>query len=432
MVGIRGPQLPRAGAVPVLAVLGGACLALGYAIPHNALVAGALAAVFLGVVLFTLTGPVRFTSILMAALPWLVLFLDLTPKLTLTLTSAMAVLLLLSVTRPRANVSTLAWIGISLFLVALLAAAIESTTSEQLIEASKYLLFPVMAAIVCSPSGRRRLVGMRRPMLYSGIAAMTAQAATIILHLGQEGTYYGAGEQLGLATEGPHELALIGVIVAVACLVSIRDIRWRLVAASIAAMPALATGVRSALVALVISLLALAIKARFRPSVVLSIAAISAGIIFSGVGTIIVTRYERGQARGEYTSFATTGSGRGALWTVTLHQWQASGARGIVFGSGLRSIERIVEQNLGRANTAQSDLVTVLVELGILGLVAWLLIWLAIVRSGINWLVLLPLASYALTNGSLEYVGAVVFGIALAGACTPASRLSPIPSDEYG
>lgn len=416
-----------------LAILCGLCgmgLVVGYLIVKNSWGAYVVVGGLLAAVTLVVGGRVRFTTLVVAALPWLVLFLDFTPKLTLTLASAGAVLLLFWITPPRANLGGFVWIGVSVWLVGLLVAALESTTGEQLIEASKYVLFPAMVVIVASRDGRRRLVGMRKLLLYSGIAAMAVQAGAGILHLGRSGTYYGAGEQLGLAREGPHELALIGVIVAVACLVSIRDIRWRLTAASVAALPALATGVRSALVALAISLIALAIRARFRRGVVLSIVAIGAGLLVSGVGTIFVTRYERGQAKGEYATFASTGSGRGTLWTVTLREWGSSGVRRGVFGSGLRSVERILEQRVGRATTAQSDLVTVLVELGLFGLVGWLLVWLVLVRSGANWLVLLPVASYALTNGVLEYVGALVFGIALAAACGPVRALESHPGDQ--
>ena len=397
--------------------------ALGYAISRESLMAVVLVGVFLATVVFTLAGLARFTAMVLATLPWLVMLNTLIPKMTLTFVSTAGALLLLSLTRPRYTPSSLAWIGTSLFSLILLIGVIESEAGEQFIEAAKYLVLPVMVLVVTSRSGREHLINMRWVLLWSGVGAMAAQGAIVLLHLGKSSTKYGAGEQLGFATQNPHELALVGVIVAVACLVGIRDIRWRLIGAVIAVAPALATGVRSALVGISISLVVLAIRARFRPSVLLGIAALCAAIIFSGVGTIIATRYQQDQVKGEFSHVATLGSDRGALWTVALHQWSASGPTGLVFGSGLRSIKQIEAQGLFLPNaTAQSDPITILVELGILGLIGWLLIWLALVSSGVNWLLLLPLASYAVTNGSLEYVGATVFGIALAGACMSAKQ----------
>ncbi len=403
--------------VVLVGTLCGACVALAYTVRANPVLAGASVGALFAVVLGLLVDRTTFTTVVVAIIPWLVLFLDLTPRLTLTVASAVAAVLLLSVVVVWSTVDGLARVGIVLFALCLLVAAIEATTGEQLIEAAKYALFPAMAIVVTSRGRRMALISMRRPLLYSGIAAMGAQGVAIVLHLGQGGTYYGAGEQLGFAAEGPHELALMGVMVALASLITIKDLRWRLLAATIAATPALATGVRSALVALLIAFIALIIRARFRPAVVVSVVVICGAIVVSGVGAIVVARYEKDQAKGEYSNFSTAGSGRGGLWTVTLNQWKASGARGIVLGSGLRSVERIVEQSRGKANTAQSDPITILVEMGLVGLAAWFLIWIAIIKSGASWLVALPLMSYAVTNGSLEYVGAIVFGLALACAC---------------
>lgn len=115
--------------------------------------------------------------------------------------------------------------------------------------------------------------------------------------------------------------------------------------------------------------------------------------------------------------------GVGGLWTLVVSHWSNSEADRLFVGDGLRSVERIQEQTaVKKAFVAQSDLVGVLVELGVLGLLAWLLMWLTIIKSGIDWIILLPLATYALINGPLEYAGAIVFGIALAGACISSSR----------
>lgn len=390
---------------------------IGYETDGDPLAAGLLVAFFLCVVLLILVDFSQLTLVLLATLPWLVMLDTLIPKLTLTFVATGSVFFLLLL-KPRFRISGLQWIGPALLSLVLLAASLESGASEQFIEAAKYIIFPAMALVVASPPNCVWLKNRRQLLLYSGVAAMTAQIAIIFLHLGSAGTKYGVGEQLGFATQNPHELALIGATLGVACLVAIRDVRWRLAGATLSLAPALATGVRSALVGIAIALLILAIRARLKPSVLLGILALCAVIVASGVGTIIVTRFQQGQAKGEFSAVDTAGSGRGGIWTIVLSRWNDDGLGRLLIGNGLRSVERFEEQALTRkAFVAQSDLVGVLVEFGIVGLVAWLLTWLTVLKSQVEWIILLPLAIYALVNGSLEYVGATVFCIALAAAC---------------
>lgn len=403
--------------LPILGGLLAGSLVLGYGVSAHPL--ATLSAVLLVLIFITwaIVGTESFTVLALAALPWLVLLIDLTPRLTLTLSSSLVVLLLLWRTPFPSHYSWTLRAGLGLFGISLLGQAVLWSGGSELAEAAKYLLFPAMALVVLNRFNQDRLASARVTLIWSGVAAMVVQGAAILLHVTQPGAYYGAGEKLGLAAKSPHELALIGVMVAVACLLTVKDKRWRVVGAIVAATPALATGVRSALVALVLSLIILAIRAKFRPSVIAAIAAVSIAIIASGAGTIVVNRYEEGQARGEYSSFAKAGSGRGAVWEADLRKWLSSGTGIVTFGAGLRAVQKISVAEFGAEGTAQSDLVTTLVEFGIVGFLGWLLIWIALLRASVNWLVLLPLAVYAVTNGSLEYVGAVVFGFALAAAC---------------
>jgi len=398
-------------------------IAVGYAISRDSSIAGVSVAAFLLVAVLISAGPTRITAILLATLPFLVMLDTLIPKLTLTFCAAASTLFLLVITR-RYSFGHALSLSPVVFLIIVLAHAAGAETGEQFIEAAKYVLFPLMAIVVANEDGRARLIAMRPVLLVGGVVTMAAQGVIIIFHLGHVGTKYGAGEQLGFATQNPHELALVGTTVAIACLISIRNIRWRMLAAIIAVTPALATGVRSALVGVIVSLLVLAFRAKFRPSVLVSIVTICSVIVFSGVGTIIVTRYEQDQAKGEFSNVTTAGSGRGGLWTTVLSSWSDSGIPHLIFGQGLRSVEKIEERNLDRRLfIAQSDLVAMLVELGVLGLVTWLLTWLSIFRSKIEWVILIPLIAYALLNGSIEYVGATVFSLALAGACTSQTRI---------
>ncbi len=423
-------ELPAGPGLPVLIGLCAACAAFGFAVVHAPLIAVVALAVFLGAIAFALTGPTRITHAALAILPLLVLLINVTPRLTLTLTAATAVLLLLATTRRPLSGGALCWTAVGVFGFITAVQVIESTSGEQFVEAAKYALFPAMAVVVSTQAGRARLIKIRWLLLGSGVAVMAIQAVVVLLHIGATGSYYGTGEQLGLTSESPHELALIGVTVAVACLIVVRDIRWRLAGAAIAAAPALATGVRSALVALALAVVVLVVRARFRPGTVASVAIISVVLLVAGVGSIITARFEKDQKRGEYSSLSKFGSGRGSLWTAVLDKYGSSGPGKVMFGSGLRSVEQVEEQANHRRNSVQSDFLTVLFELGLVGVAAWMLTWAAILRSRVNWLILLPLATYALTNGSLEYVGAVVYCIALAAAFPPAprARAKPLPA----
>jgi hypothetical protein len=370
----------------------------------------------------------RFRALALAVLPWLVLTIDVTPRLTLTLTAALAAALLLFPL--PSDVGELPWVAVFMFGVIVLAQLVESVNSFQRIEAAKYALFPAMVIVAASRDRRARLIEMRGILLVSSLAAMAVDEVSNVLHLGKVGAYYGAGEELGLTAESPHEIALIGVMVCVACLLTVRDVRFRFLAAALAAIPALATGVRSALVALVVSLVVLVVKAGFRPSAVVGVVVVGGAVIFSGAGTVIASRFANSQRSGEFTTVADAGSGRGAIWTVALHTWATNGPAGMAFGGGLRSVDNATIQHLKENVVAQSDFVAMLVELGLFGVVAWLLLWLALIRSGVNWLVLLPLASYGFTNGAIEYVGAVVFGIALSAACADRTSMPTRATDD--
>lgn len=406
----------------------GVCLIIGYGVSRGEVAVCAAASLLLVVGALTSVDIDRVRALALAVLPWLVLTIDVTPRLTLTLTAALAAALLLFPL--PSDVGELTWVAVFMFGAIVLAQLVQSVNSFQRIEAAKYSLFPAMVIVAASRGRRARLIQMRGLLLVSGLAAMGVDEIDNVLHLGKVGAYYGAAEELGLTAESPHEIALIGVMLCVACLLTVRNVRLRLFAAALAAIPALATGVRSALVALVVSLVILVIKAGFRPSAVFGVVVIGGAVIFSGAGTVIASRFENSQRSGEFTSFANAGSGRGEIWTVAFHTWATSGPVGMAFGRGLRSVDNTNIQRLGEDVVAQSDFVAMLVELGVFGVLAWLLLWLALIRSGVNWLVLLPLATYGFTNGAIEYVGAVVFGIALSAACADRTSM-PTRSVAY-
>jgi hypothetical protein len=83
-------------------------------------------------------------------------------------------------------------------------------------------------------------------------------------------------------------------------------------------------------------------------------------------------------------------------------------------------------EETGTKVVGQNDLIEVGVQLGLIALAGWLLIWIGLLRARLKSLVLIPIAVYAVTNGAIEYSDSLVYGLALAAACaTPKTGVSP-------
>jgi hypothetical protein len=130
------------------------------------------------------------------------------------------------------------------------------------------------------------------------------------------------------------------------------------------------------------------------------------------------------------SSFAAAGSGRGLIWTVALEGWESAGAVAWAVGAGFRSVVEFEIAALGTGLAGHSDLVEVLVTLGIVGLISWAALWAALFRSGSAPLVLLPVLLFGLANGTLEYVAAFTFGISVAAACAGRGPVARTPPDQ--
>lgn len=414
---------PRWAVRPTTTLLCALCVLVGFTTSRDPLLAAALIGFMLISVLLAVLGIDTLTRLTIALLPLSVVLVDVTPRASMTIFTAFVVLLMLTRFWTPMSTSRLAWIGTLLFVMMVLTHAVGASASGEFISAAKYLLFPAVVLIVANPAARNRLAAFRRLLLFGGVGAMMLQATAMVLQIGPAGQYYeqatyaGTGARFGLTPNTPHAMALLGVTVAIACLITIRDIRWRLATAGVAAIPALATSIRSALVALVLGFVFIAIRDRLKLRIVFSMIGIGLIVVASGVGGIIAARYEQGQKAGEYSNVKAFGSGRGLTESKLLESWMGADIERILFGSGLRSPQQILKEETGNARVAQSDPLTTGIELGVVGLVAWLLLWLAIVRSRLNLAVLIPLATYVITSGVLEYVGAEVYGVILAAAC---------------
>jgi len=353
-----------------------------------------------------------------AALPWLVILEGVAPGQLGTLTAAVAAGALLYLVFPLSFESPLVPLAAGIFVTISLAHAIFATDSEQLIQAAKYTTFAAMALAVTSSRGRELLPSFRLPMLASCAAAMSFHLGVIAAGYGAANTYYGAGERLGFAAAGPHALALMSMIVAAAGLTLLRP----QLKAGLFALGAVATalsGVRSALFGLAVALLIFFLQSRNKGRALMVLGAIAIVAVATGALDVLTARFA--EHPNEFSSFATAGSGRGAIWSVALNAWDSAGPWAWLFGTGLRSIVGFELASLGHALIGHSDIVEVLVQLGVVGFAAWLCLWVGLLRANLRSLVLLPIVAFGVVNGSLEYVAPLTAGLFLAGACSEPS-----------
>jgi hypothetical protein len=96
-------------------------------------------------------------------------------------------------------------------------------------------------------------------------------------------------------------------------------------------------------------------------------------------------------------------------------------------GTGLRSVEVLEQRATGNSVVAQSDVVQVGVESGLIGLLGLILIWWTLIARARSKLPLLVLLPFALFNGSLEYGAPVVVTLLL--TVTPAVPASETASE---
>jgi hypothetical protein len=391
-----------------------AALAVAFLITRSPLLAAALVAVvalIAGMARFGRLLPVQLTLV---TLPWLVVFDELCPPLLRTMMTAAAAIALLAYVAPLSQDSWMTWIGAALFVTIVLAHVVFAVNGEQLIQAAKFLIFPATAVAVVSPRGRQLLPEVRDVVFGSALAAMAAHLVVALLGLGSTGTYYGVGEKLGFASRSPAEISLLAVVVAGAGLAASRRSDLRMALFALGALPAILTGVRAALVSVVLIFALYAVRSRLSIRTVAAVGVVVVVFFVSGAADTVTARFTK--EADSFSSFSSVGSGRGAIWEAALTNWADAGPQGWLFGTGLRSIAEAQLEELGAVFVGHSDIVEVGVQLGLVGLLGWLLIWLGLLRARLSAFVLLPMGIYAVITGLIEFVAPVVVGLVLAAA----------------
>jgi hypothetical protein len=342
-------------------------------------------------------------------LPWLIASGALLPRLTETFAAGgvMALALLVVVPRSdRSHASLLLRLGILCFYLPV--AFGQRGSGDQLIQAAKYVVFPALVLAVTEATNRRALTTLRTVALWSGTAAITVNLA-----LGLAGVATGtrdAGEILGFATE--HDLALLAGCLTAASIAATSSLKS---APSVAAgaIVTVATGVRSTLPGLGFLVIGRMLSAGARARTIVLVGAAVAAIFVSGAADVLEARFHNSQSHGEFQSFSALGSGRGAIYTTAFDSWLASSPIHWLIGTGPRSIPRFEEAKLGSGLVGHSDLVEVGVQLGLIGLVGFLLIWGVLIVRAESKAPLLVLASFSIFNGALEYSAPLVIALLL-------------------
>jgi hypothetical protein len=406
-----------------------ALLAVAVALPVGALITRSpLAAVGLVSVVGLAVGVVRLgllvpAQLLVASLPWMVILDGLIPPLLRTFTTAVAAVALLVLVAPLRYRSPTIIIGVTLFFAPVIGHLIFATDSEQFIQASKYAVLPTVALAVASRQSREVLPAFRNVVLGSALAAMAVHLAIIGAGLGSTGTYYGIGEKLGFAPTIPTELSLTAVVVAAAGLVSARRVSLQVAFFALGALPAILSGVRAGLLSVVVVLLIYLLSSRLSARKIAIVVAAVVLVFVTGASDTITARFDREAS--EFSSVESAGSGRGGLYRVALEGWADAGPGAWVFGAGLRSVPEFELQELGASFVAHTDILEVGVQLGLLALLGWGMIWGAVLGAGLRNLVLAPVLVYSVVNGALEYVAPIALALVLAAACQPTPKEEP-------
>ncbi len=415
---------PRVDLVYVLAACA-AVLAGGLVVRAPLAGVGLVATICAAAVAIRLTR-LGIVEVTLAALPWLVIFDGLMPSLLKTFVAAAAAAAMLWLAMPLRYRQLLGPVTAVLFIVVLCANIVFATESDQFIQFAKFLIFPAICLAVLSERGQEQLPRARNLVLASCMAAMVVHLGIVSAGLGQTGTKYDVGEKLGYGRGILHEMALTFVVIAAAGLVSSRKILYQASFFALGAVPALLTGVRSALLALLVVVLMFVLRSRLSRRALATVLTILLVALASGGIQVVKNRFN--QESTQETSLSSIGSGRGEIWQAAFTPWWNAGPPEWLFGTGLRSVEEQELHDLGKVFIGHSDLIEVGVQLGVVGFALWALLWLALLRSPLENIVLVPLLVYAIVNGSIEYVAPTALGLAFAAACRPPPESPPQPA----
>lgn len=386
-------------------------LAVGMLVPVSPVLAAAPVGLVVGVVALTRVGFFAPALLLFALVPWLIVLDAMIPPLLRTIVTAAATAALLAVVLPLKFDSRVVPVAAATFLTLVLAHGAVAEGSEALTQMSKWTIFPALAVAVVSSRGRELLPQAGTVLLGSCLAALLVHLAFIAAGMGGGDSKYGIGERLGFGGSIPHELALFGVVVAGAGLVATKRFAYQIAFFAIGAVPAILTGVRSALLAACVIMLIFLVQSGIRPRTIGVVAGIVVLAFVSGAVDTVTARFNREAELG-----TPTGSGRLEIWSTAFRNWEEAGPPAWVLGTGFDSIRKFELKDIGIAYVGHSDVAEILVQLGLIAFVAWMLIWLGLLRSGLRGMVLVPILVYAVVNGSIEYVGPLAMGLVLAAA----------------
>jgi hypothetical protein len=400
---------PRLGAVAVSLLFGAA---IGLALSVSLALAGVLVGVAVVLAVAAYFDLFGVAVLLTGLLPWLIVLSDPLPRLTLTLASGATALVLLAIAKPvddGSKSALLLRVGMALFIVPIFFSLAREGLSVGVSQAAKFVVFPVMVMIVTEGTNRADLARLRTVALRSSVAALAVNLVLGFTGIANTG-YYGTGEILGLGSE--HILALLAGSVTAASLASGLTLTWAPVIA-IGAIATVASGVRSPLPGLAAAALVRMITGRVRFRMIVLVGVAVAAVFVSGAAGVLEARFHQGQARGEFQSLNSLGSGRGEIYSAALAGWRDSPPVDWVIGTGLTSILRFEHERLGQAFVGHSDAIEAMVELGLVGLAGLILIWGVLIGRAESKLPLLVLGSFALFNGVLEYSAPVIIGLLL-------------------
>jgi hypothetical protein len=410
---VRGIHL-RGGA-PVAKVAAAALLAVavGVVLPASPLGASLLVLAVVVAAVAACFDVLGLAILLVGVLPWLVTMSDLLPRLTVTFASgaaAGAILLIAAPRNMRTDSSIALRIGMVFFFAPVVLSLGRQGAATGAVQAAKYVLFPLMALAVAEATNERELGYLRTVAFWNSVGAITVNLIFGLTGFATS-SYYGSGEILGFGSE--HELALLAGCVTAAALATSISLAWSPVIA-VGAIATVATGVRSTLPGLVIVAFARMLSARVRLRVMVLVGLAVAGIFVSGAAHVVEARFHEGEKVGEFQSFSSFGSGRGSIYQAAVHTWWSASPFSWIVGTGLRSILGVEQQVLGQQFGGHSDIVDVLVQIGIAGLAGLLLIWFVLFLKAKSKLPLVILASFALFSGILEVSGPIVIGMLFA------------------
>jgi hypothetical protein len=406
-------------------------IAIGAAVHISLPAAVALVALIVAGTAVTRVGWMGIPLLLVVALPWTVVFGTVEPKLAETFTAGAAVVALLVVAAPRLDCSIasrrLRW-GMVLFYAPVLIGLARAPGSAQFIEAAKYFIFPFTVLAVTEATNRPALARLGRAALISGAIAVVTNLLLGVAGLNH--SYYKAGDIQGLG--GQHDLALLAGAVTAAALSMRTTVTW-VGTSVIGTIATVATGVRSTLPGLFLVVLVRMLGRGVRLRNILLVCVLVGAVAASGVVDVFAARFAYQQRTGQFSSFASLGSGRGGIWTTAIHGWWTASPVDWVIGTGLRSVNSIERRATGNTAVGQSDVIQAGVELGLLGLAGLILIWWTLIARARSKLPLLVLLPFSLFNGALEYGAPLVVTLLLtltAESARPSSaeETQPLPT----